>query len=485
MLLIYAIIKERKLIERVIFISSQAKYRSPKLPHEKVLRDPVHNYVYIQHQVILQLINTKEFQRLRRIRQLGVANLTFHGAEHSRFTHSVGVYEITRRICDLFARKYPTRQTNDGLWDDNERLVALCAGLLHDIGHGPYSHTFEHIFHTDHEALTRQILLDESTEVNHVLRQVAPDFPEQVASVIKKTYPNQQVVQMISSQIDADRMDYLLRDSYYTGTNYGTFDLTRILRLMRPYAEGITFDISAMHAVEDYIVSRFQMYQQVYFHPVSRSMEVILAHLLLRAKELYEQGHLEMPFKQDLLAPFFENNFSIQDYLRLDDGVLNTYFNYWATSSDPVLADLAQRFLNRHPFKYALVPNAPAAAVAAAIHHLQGLVKQAGFNPKYYTAINDSFDLPYDAYAPEAKKATRIELMQKDGSTKELSEVSQIVQAIKGRQIGDKRFFFPKELIKPTAAALTVHPDLAAITAEFHRNIVNDYINLGGAEHDS
>ncbi|MEG0267542.1 MAG: HD domain-containing protein, partial [Carnobacterium sp.] len=248
------------------------------LPIEQVFRDPVHDYIHIQHQLILDLIDTREFQRLRRIKQLGTASFTFHGAEHSRFTHSLGVYEIARRICDKFARNFPEKTPGDGGWDDSERLVVLCAALLHDIGHGPYSHTFERIFKTDHEAITVEIILSSETEVNKLLKAVANDFPAKVASVIQKTYPNPQVVQLISSQIDADRMDYLLRDAYFTGVNYGTFDLTRILRVIRPYSQGIAFQIAGMHAVEDYIVSRYQMYMQVYFHPVSRSMEVILDH---------------------------------------------------------------------------------------------------------------------------------------------------------------------------------------------------------------
>lgn len=262
------------------------------LTREKVLRDPIHNYIYIKHQVILDLLNSKELQRLRRIKQLGTTSYSFHGAEHSRFSHSVGVYEITRQICDLFARNYPSQAPGDGLWDDQERLVALCAALLHDVGHGAYSHTFEKILGTDHEKITIQIILDEHTEVNQALRKVAFDFPQKVAQVIAKTYPNPQVVQLISSQIDADRMDYLLRDSYFTGAKYGTFDLTRILRVMRPDAHGIVFDIEGMHAVEDYVVSRFQMYQQIYFYSVSRSMEVILGNLLQRASELYQQKSL-------------------------------------------------------------------------------------------------------------------------------------------------------------------------------------------------
>ncbi|WP_187328442.1 HD domain-containing protein [Liquorilactobacillus mali] len=419
-------------------------YTSKKLKREKVLRDPIHSYIYVQHQVILDLINTREFQRLRRIRQLGTASSTFHGAEHSRFTHSVGVYEITRQICDNFQRNYPSTNTNDGLWNDDERLVALCAALLHDIGHGPYSHTFEHIFGTNHEDLTVRILTSPSTEVNKVLREVAPDFPEKVASVIQKTYPNPQVVQMISSQIDADRMDYLLRDSYYTGTNYGTFDLRRILRVMRPYKNGITFHISGMHAVEDYIMSRFQMYQQVYFHPVSRSMEVILNRLLQRAKFLFENSRLLQENSPQLLLPFFENNFSVEDYIRLDDGVLNTYFIQWSMSTDKILSDLASRFLNRKPLKSARF----SAATSNQIPKLRELVSAAGYNSTYYTATNDSFDLPYDVYAPnQSKKITQIELYQDDGTLIELSKVSKLVAAITGKVSGDERFFFPREML--------------------------------------
>ncbi|KRM17889.1 hydrolase [Ligilactobacillus hayakitensis DSM 18933 = JCM 14209] len=445
----------------------QAGYKKQLLPMEKVLRDPIHNYIYIQHQVILDLIDTKEFQRLRRIRQLGVASSVFHGAEHSRFSHSVGVYEITRNICDLFERKFPSQNADDGLWNDEERLVALCAALLHDVGHGAYSHTFEHIFKTNHEEMTTKIITSPKTEVNAVLRKVADDFPQKVASVIQKTYPNPQVVQMISSQIDADRMDYLLRDTYFTGTNYGTFDLTRILRVMRPYKDGIAFDMSGMHAVEDYIVSRFQMYQQVYFHPVSRSIEVILSHLLKRAKHLYQQKQFDLLGDVHLLAPFFENDFKLEDYLLLDDGVLNTYFLHWTQSNDDILSDLAERFLYRKPFKSVKVCESS----KVLLPKLRDLVDKAGFNSEYYTATNDSFDLPYDAYNPKQKKPrTQIELQQKDGTLVELSKVSSLVGAITGKVSGDERFFFPKEM-RATSNQLEIFEPLYQ---EFNSYVHND-----------
>lgn len=420
------------------------KYPEKLLPREKVFRDPVHNYIYVQHQVILDLINTKEFQRLRRVKQLGPASYTFHGAEHSRFTHSLGVYEITRRICDSFVRNYPSKEPSDGLWNDSERLVALCAALLHDIGHGAYSHTFEHIFHTNHEEITQEIITSPKTEVNQVLRKVGKDFPKDVASIINHTYKNPQVVQMISSQCDADRMDYLLRDSYNTGANYGNFDLTRILRVMRPYQGGICFDISGMHAVEDYIISRLQMYMQVYFHPVSRSIEVILSKLLYRAKFLSEKLANNNILRPHLLMPFFDNDFGIDDYLKLDDGVLNTYFINWLDSDDEILADLANRFINRKPFKSVAYTE----ETKYLIPDLQKLIRDAGYDTDYYTDTNNSFDLPYDAYDPNKKRhATQIELRRKDGSMVELSKVSQLVNAVTGKHLGDERFFFPKEML--------------------------------------
>ncbi|CAG5604569.1 dGTP triphosphohydrolase [Streptococcus pneumoniae] len=208
--------------------------------NEKVFRDPVHNYIHVNNQIIYDLINTKEFQRLRRIKQLGTSSYTFHGGEHSRFSHCLGVYEIARRITEIFEEKYPEE------WNPAESLLTMTAALLHDLGHGAYSHTFENLFDTDHEAITQEIIQNPETEIHQVLLQVAPDFPEKVASVIDHTYPNKQVVQLISSQIDADRMDYLLRDSYFTGASYGEFDLTRILRVIRPIENGIAFQRNGM-----------------------------------------------------------------------------------------------------------------------------------------------------------------------------------------------------------------------------------------------
>lgn len=441
------------------------------LPKEKVLRDPIYNYIYVDNRIILDLIDTPEFQRLRRIKQLGTTSLIFHGAEHSRFGHSLGVYEITRRICNLFQRNYPSKNPGDGLWDDHERLVALCAALLHDVGHGPFSHTFEHIFHTNHEQITTQIITSPETNINKILRRVSPDFPKQVASVITHTYSNPQVVQMISSQIDADRMDYLQRDAYYTGTNYGKFDLERILRVMRPYEGGITFEISGMHAVEDYILSRFQMYMQIYFHPVSRAMEAILEHLLERADKLYKGNVTDIDFAPQMLTPFFNGSFTLQDYLTLDDGVLTTYFASWRKFPDNILSDLASRFLDRKPLKSVIY----SAETEPLLPKLRDLIQTAGFNSSYYTAVNDSYKLTYDTYNPQvAKPQTQIELIQPNGELVELSQISTLVAAISGKVSGDQRFFFPKEMLEQHQNIEIFDPIYEDFQAHIHNNqIIN------------
>ncbi|CCJ67355.1 Deoxyguanosinetriphosphate triphosphohydrolase [Leuconostoc pseudomesenteroides PS12] len=434
-----------------------------KITNEKVLRDPIHNFIHIQDQVILDLINTPEFQRLRRVKQLGITSSVFHGAEHSRFGHSVGAYEIARQITEHFDQYY------GDVWDSSERLVTLVAALLHDVGHGAFSHTFEHLFGTDHEAITREIIMGD-TAVHTILAQVSTDFPNKVASVIAKTYENPQVVQLISSQVDVDRMDYLLRDAYFTGTKYGEFDIDRILRTMRPTPTGIAFDIAGMHAVEDYVVSRYQMYLQVYFHSVSRGMEVLLEHILTRVRELYQASHHnpvpEKDFVGPLLAPLFdEKPLGLDDYLKLDDNVFMTYINIWQSHPDPILSDLSQRFLGRRPLKSIAITN----ETAPLLGELEQLVDNAGFNPDYYTARNDAYDLPYDDYKPNvAKPRTQIDFLLADGTHRELSDLSTLVAAIKGKASLDQRFFFPKEM-------LNIEPDeLFADTFKTFRSFIRN-----------
>lgn len=410
-------------------------YATAKLAEEKVFKDPVHRYVHVRDQVIWDLIKTREFQRLRRIRQLGTTYLVFHGAEHSRFNHSLGVYEIVRRIIDDVFSGRPE-------WDNSERLLALCAALLHDLGHGPFSHAFEAVFATDHEAYTRAILLGD-TEVNAVLRKVGKDFPERVAQVIDNNYTNQQVISLISSQIDADRMDYLQRDAYYTGVSYGHFDMERILRVMRPRKDMVVIKASGMHAVEDYIMSRYQMYLQIYFHPVSRSAEAVLNHILKRAKKLSEESY-HFKFEPVHFTPFFNGDVSLEQYLALDENIMMTYFQFWMDEEDLILSDLCRRFINRDLFEHMdLNPEEEPERYAWLVEQ----VKAIGLDPEYYVKPDSTSDLPYDFYRPGVLPTKRpIYLEMPSGEIRELAEQSHIVSAMANNIKTDYKVYYPKEI---------------------------------------
>ncbi|AMQ07988.1 MULTISPECIES: HD domain-containing protein [Sporosarcina] len=413
------------------------EYKDEKLVEEKVFKDPVHRYIHVRDKVIWDVIGTSEFQRLRRIKQLGTTYLVFHGAEHSRFHHSLGVYEIVRRIIDDGFSGRPE-------WNNEERLVTMCAALLHDLGHGPFSHAFEKVFDLDHEQFTQAILLGD-TEVNAVLRRVAPDFPQKVADIIGKTYPDKLVVSLISSQIDADRMDYLQRDAYFTGVSYGHFDMERILRVMRPTEEQAVIKYSGMHAVEDYIMSRYQMYWQVYFHPVSRSAEVILIKILHRAKQLHESGYI---FKQEPVhfRSFFDKTFLLEDYIALDESILLTYFQMWMKEDDAILSDLCYRFINRRLFQYA---EFDPATEYRKIGELEQLFKEAGIDPAYYLVTDSSSDLPYDFYGPgEENERLPIYLQMRNGDLSELSRSSDVVDAISGKRRTDHKIYFPEDVLE-------------------------------------
>lgn len=410
-----------------------------RLREEKVFKDPVHRYVHVRERVIWDLINSSEFQRLRRIRQLGTSYVTFHGAEHSRFNHSLGVYEIMRRILDQFERRISFS------FSQEEKVLCLSAALLHDVGHGPFSHSFEKVFHTDHEEWTRRILTGD-TQVNRILRGISSDLPGKVAAVIGKTYENPLVTSLISSQIDADRMDYLLRDSYYTGTNYGSFDMERILRVLRPHGDKVVIKHTGMHAVEDYIVARYQMYWQVYFHRVTRSAEVILRKIFERARDLYESGY-HFRWQPTHFVPLFEGNISLEQYLALDEPTVMFYMKEWCKEDDAILRDLSGRFMNRRLFK--CVEYAEQVSSVEWKQELDELFRSIGIDPCYYLGVDSPSDLPYDVYrSGEDGDRTPIYLLMPDGSLQELSKCSVIVESISGKRRYDHKLYYPLDFLE-------------------------------------
>ncbi|MGL4522503.1 MAG: HD domain-containing protein [Bacilli bacterium] len=403
------------------------------LVEEKVFKDPVHRYVRVKRTLIWELIGTREFQRLRRIKQLGTSYLTFHGAEHSRFNHSLGVYELTRRILE---HNFPKHESTKKL-SDREQLLALSAALLHDIGHGPFSHSFEKVFDFHHEQFTVDMILG-ATEVNAILLKVDPDFPYDVARIIEKRHPNKLLVSLISSQIDVDRMDYLLRDSYYTGVSYGEFDLERLLRVIRPHNdESIVFKMSGMYAIEHFIMSRYQMYWQIYFHPVTRSAEMVLINILKRAKYLYKNDY-DFAFKPVHFDSFFSDRIDLEEYIRLDESVMYFYFHEWTKETDAILSDLCYRFLNRKLFKY--VNNTPKNR-----EKVMSELERLGLDVDYYYEEDEPSKFPYEIYRKDHTGETLpIKLIDENGEVVALESQSLIVQSIMGQQRSDKKIYFPE-----------------------------------------
>lgn len=315
-----------------------------KLPEVKVFRDPIHTYISVDYQIIWDLLSTFEMQRLRRIKQLGGTRFVFSSAEHSRFTHSLGVYEIARRLIN------EVKDINNALTEE-EQIILLCAAMLHDIGHGPFSHCF-HLFHPhEHEEYTIR-LIEEDSEVNTILKKYQENLPQEIAKVIAKKHPKKILNQLISSQIDADRMDYLLRDAYFTGTPYGYFDVDRLLRIIRVRNDQIVFKKSGLSAIENYILGRYHMYGQVYYHPVSLSYEIMVIKFLNRLKDLFYLNY-KFNFSIADLIPLFGNDVvTNKEYLMLDDYTIQEYIKKASFENDVILKDLATCLMHRKLFKY-------------------------------------------------------------------------------------------------------------------------------------
>ena len=401
-----------------------------RLDETKVLKDPVHSYIHIHYEVIWNCLDSKEFQRLRRIRQLGGDFQVYPTAEHSRFSHSLGVYEIVRRMVTE-VKSLCVELT------EYEKVCVMLAGLLHDVGHGPFSHAFEHITNHSHEEYTAKIILD-NTELNAILRAVSEKLPLDIVSIIQHTHENDILNQIVSGQLDADRMDYLLRDSYFTATSYGQFDLERILRTMRVRKtnEGrkvIVVKYTGIHSVEDYIMARYQMYWQVYYHPVARSYEAVFIQLFNRLKDIFK---VDKDYFEDMkvLIPFLEKSeVSVDEYFKLDENSLLYCCALIQDKEDKIAADLAKRLQNRRLFEYVDYNEENLAQI-------KNMLKENNFDERYYLKIENIEASVYSPY-----KGRKILIEKLNGDIVALEKASTIVESItKGQTKKEGTIFFPK-----------------------------------------
>jgi HD superfamily phosphohydrolase len=339
----------------------------------KFFRDPVHVQLRFENValdkappkdavgrrswVIRKLIDDPVFQRLRHIRQNGLANFVFHGAEHSRFTHSLGVCHLAGINYEFVKRNCSERVEED------EHLQVMAAALLHDIGHGPFSHTLEEVlneidveFH--HEAMTLKFISSEDSTIHQTLVSLDPSLPEALLPFFDKKRRREPhwKFKIVSSQLDADRLDYLMRDSLYCGIKGHGFDLARIQDLMYHHENKIAVDIGALEAVEAYLVTLDHLYRAIYYHHAVRAATVMLTQAFSRASKLYRAGDRSIVPDfggGNLVRDLFEKGINIEvgKYGRLGEFHFWQCLDIWRESKDFVLSNLSSRILGRSLFK--------------------------------------------------------------------------------------------------------------------------------------
>ncbi len=418
-------------------------------------RDPLHNIISIDESVpedrlIAELIDSAEFQRLRRIKQLGLAMFTYQGAEHSRFTHSIGVMHVMTRALDLLGAHNAI--------SEQDRVVGRAGALLHDLGHGPLSHVVEKVFHFHHEDWTRRIVLDRSTEVNQILRNFDPQLPEKLASLYQHNYTPAFVSQLVSSQLDCDRMDYLLRDSLMTGAKYGMYDLEWVLHALRIDERGdrIYVESKGLYAVEEYLQARYYMFRQVYFHRTLRSAEAVLNSALNRARLLIEGGALGFRTAGSVFEKMLAGEqVRTSEYLQLDDTDVMFRLKEWSRDVDAILADLSTRLMHRRLFKAIdLGTDVPESFWATAGE----VVRRGGFDPRYYLVTDRAADVPYygdySTVGVDPKSLIYVEAGS-ESQIREISEVSEVVRGMRAYRID--RICVPVEVADDISLLISEH----------------------------
>lgn len=320
----------------------------------KIFTDPVHGFIHVPKGLVLQLLDHPFVQRLRRIRQLGAASLVFPGAEHSRFSHALGALGLMQRALNHLSDQGTTIS-------QKEFESTLAAILLHDIGHGPFSHTLERgiIKNVHHEKLTRLLMEELNREFDGQLDTAIAIFSNQ--------YPKPFLHQLISSQLDIDRLDYIRRDSMFAGVHEGSIGIDRIIRTMRVHQGNIVIDKKGMYAVENYIIARRLMYMQVYHHKTVLGADRLLLMIMQRMRYLQSKKS-EVPFYsssfdylvgQQLPSTRTISRKMLRHFVNLDDNDMFIHLKQWQFHDDSILADLCRRFLNRRFFRTTFLDQPP------------------------------------------------------------------------------------------------------------------------------
>lgn len=382
----------------------------------KIINDPIFGFINIPQGLLLDIVEHPLMQRLTRIRQLGLTSMVYPSAQHTRFQHSLGAYHLMSEAI--------TSLTQKGVFIfDSEAEAVEAAILMHDIGHGPFSHVLEHtlISGISHEDISLLMMEQVNREMNGRLNLALKIF--------KNEYPKKFLHQLISSQLDMDRLDYLRRDSFFTGVTEGNIGCARIIKMLDVSGDELVTDAKGLYTIENYLMSRRLMYWQVYLHKTTVASEKVLVNALLRAKFLARRGHelfatpgLHYFLYNDIDADTFRNSAEAQrHFAMLDDNDVWSSLKVWTADNDKVLSTLANDIVNRTLFKTELT-DVPASADHAdrILADLAARYSVSRDDARYLMSCGEVHKDMYDA------SHDRITMLYPDGSVKDFSEASEV-----------------------------------------------------------
>ena len=405
----------------------------------KILNDPIYGFTTIPNELIFDLIEHPYYQRLRRITQLGLTYLVYPGAYHTRFHHALGAMHLMQRAIK-------TLQSKGHEITEDEETAVLIAILLHDIGHGPFSHALEHsiVNGINHEHISMMIMNRLNGEFDGKLSLAIQIF--------QNKYPKLFLHQLISSQLDVDRLDYLKRDSFYSGVSEGVINSDRIISMLNVSKGELVVDAKAIYSVEKFIIARRLMYWQVYLHKAVLSAEFSLVEILKRAKYLVQNG--EDLFATTALKEFLSNDHSLDDFntneplldlfCQLDDFDIMTSIKEWTNHNDKVLSTLSQKIIKRKLLKIELQDKPFEESYTKNIQ--QKVEAFYGLDPSESQHLVFTNKIDNKAYNPTKDK---INLLYKDGRIVDIAEAAdQLNISVLAKTVTKHFLCYPKECVQ-------------------------------------
>lgn len=421
----------------------------PFCGRQKVFRDPIHGDLDFPRplwETLIALVDTPAFQRLRLIRQNGLTNYVFHGTEHSRFAHSLGVAWTASQMLAAIERNSELSLSED------ERHDTILAALLHDVGHGPFSHTLEEILGEldidfDHEHMTKRILLE--SDVNSVLEHSSTGRAERLAQFIDKKERTQPhwYHDIVSSQLDADRLDYVRRDAAMAGIDNHRPDVPRLIQNLGAVGEQIVVDGRALDVVESFLLALDHMYESVYYHKTVRGASLLLTATLQRAAEQIEESIAD---HSDPVRALIEHGqqVDLDHYLRATDATVWVHLDRWRDSGDSTLQYLAEQ-LARRSFPCAMDYPSSARRGQKLVEKAKDLVARSAlssFDTKYLVMIDEPERVSYKRYTGGEGASQSIQTLARDGTPQAIEADDRSIVSKVGKKFYKRRLFFPREI---------------------------------------